>query len=418
MRARHLLLALLLAAAEPAGGLTLPPFRSHDHRWEWTDSADLGSPLVVLLVKPLENDRVSGVAGDLQALTDLSHAGVSSLVVTHQGNFGANREFASRHGIQTPVVFSLPDPALAGWVEDWKDEMPTAFLFFGAGPATAWGDAAGIVMVLVDLREGQDPNDPAYDALLDTLHDPQAPIPPGSDSALAAWAEWRGYRLSNQRALGLQTGLRPADAGAFEVDPLMEEGRLLMGWAPRGGDAVLEARVADWQGRLLQAIHPEGDPPGDWLEPLLGDLEAIGERLDPAARGWFALMLDRPAQAAVHFGALAAEEGASWVHAVHLLTALASDPDATGTEVSVPASLLDVFGTPATDRQAAFSHLARDLLRMEQWWGERREMPPAFHFALGMTYSVLRQTQLADERLDPLRDDPVWGPVVEAALTQ
>ncbi|MCH7494358.1 hypothetical protein IIA16_06600, partial [bacterium] len=177
-------------------------------------------------------------------------------------------------------------------------------------------------------------------------------------------------------------------------------------------DSLLRRQMDEWFQRVTISPLPEGVGAAAVLEPIAASLAGLSGRLSPGFRGWLHLMHGRPVAAYDEF-VLAAAADTAWVDAIHILVAAATDPDQERPVASAADLAFALYReVPPNERGEAFSHLGRDLRRVRAWWGESKELPPAYDFTLGMSLLYLGQDTAADY-LDPLRQDPVWGPLVE-----
>ena len=62
--------------------------------------------------------------------------------ITHEGNWGSNRELGKGIEPEYPILFSQPDTNLEYWVESWKKRLPSALLVKG-GEVLAHGEPLG-----------------------------------------------------------------------------------------------------------------------------------------------------------------------------------------------------------------------------------------------------------------------------------
>lgn len=391
--------------SEP-GEMFLPDFQTFDYEWQEYSLKDVEDSSVIFLFHPLDNTAAKTRERNLKELSALKDF-IEVFSITHEGNWGSNRELGKRINPEYPILFSQPDTRLEGWVRSWEKCLPSALLVKN-GEVLAYGEPLAILSIVLDTQEGFEIPPFANSGDLgfwsfqntDKKHlDPSVEILENAvPSNLTKWVNWKYMNSKTPSSKNI-----------------LQEGLLMVQWAGEMGQKVKKNLVWDWLDRVIETGPPEGEAPSLWLKEILSKISSW-EELDNTSYAWIDFLSGRFESASSRFEESAVKDE-GFMASVYLVNSLVSkglDKDIENPYLILPSFFQEIFESARDSTKAPLMRYFSETIKSQEgWWPESQKLDH-FHFLQGVSLYYSNDEDASYPYFEKLKSDPGWLNVLQA----
>ena len=377
------------------GDMLLPDFQTFDYEWKEYSLEDVKDFSVIFLFHPLDNTAAKTRERNLGELSILNDF-ISVFAITHEGNWGSNRELGKRVEPEYPILFSQPDTNLESWVRSWKKSLPSALLVKG-GEVLAHGEPLAILSVVLDIEEGFE-------------------IPPVANSGgLGFWSDIENLEDDPKSNLKKWLNWKHMNSQPTSSRVVLEEGLLMLGWSEKMGKKIKRNLAWGWLSRVIEAGPPEGQSPDTWLEGVLPEISSW-EGLEPDSRAWVYFLAQDFENASIKFDE-SAIEGEGFMASISEINSLVSKSlyeNLEAPQAVLPALFEKIFTTSRESTRGPLMEYFLSMVEKQEAWWPRLKKPDHFYFVQGIARYYSKDRESSFQYFEKLKNDPDWLSVLHS----
>jgi len=371
------------------GEMLLPDFQTFDYEWREYSLEDVREFSVIFLFHPLDNTAAKTRERNLRELSTLNDF-IDVFSITHEGNWGSNRELGKRIEPEYPILFSQPDTKLENWVESWKKSLPSALLVKD-GEVLAHGEPLAILSIVLDIEAGFEIPSFANSGSLGFWSNVES-LEDGPKSNLTKWLNWK--HMNSQ----------PPSSKS-----VLEEGLLMLGWSEKMGKKIKKNLAWGWLSRAIEAGPPKGQSPDVWLEEVLPEI-SFWEELEPDSHAWIYFLAQDFKNASIKFDQASIEEEGfmASVSAVNSLISKGLYENLDTPQVLLPALFQEIFTTARDSTRGPLMEYFLSMVQKQEAWWPGLKKPDHFYFVQGIARYYSKEKESSFQYFEKLENDPDW----------